>query len=319
VELSFLSPVAGCFAVAGLLPLLVHRRRLRRAVKVSAALGLGRPRRSAFAVALALVPALLGLAAAQPVLERSDTRAERTDAEVFFAIDTSRSMLASSSPRAATRLERTRDAALELQRALPEVPVGLASFSEQMLLHALPTTDARVLAAVLDDSLGIERPLPLEQRSLARHGTTLDALGSVPTASYFSQTARRRLLIVLTDGETRRVAPRLARAFSRRRRVETLVVRFWNASERVYAVGVAEPGYVPDEGSAERLAHASSLIGARSFDESELDRVRDAAAHALGSGPTRPRSFERERVALMPYVTLAALLPLALILRRRNL
>ena len=322
MELSFLTPFAGCFAVAALLPLLVHRSRERRAAAVRAALGLGRPPRRArppLAAALAFVPLLLGLAAAQPVVERSRTRPERTDAEILLALDTSRSMLASQSPRSTTRLERARDAALELQRALPDVPIGLASFGERMLLHALPTTDARVLGGVLGDSLGIERPLPLPQQSFARQGTTLDALAAATTASYFAPSARRRLIVVFTDGETRRVGRSLVRAFDRRRRVDTLIVRFWSPDERVYAAGVAEPGYRPDRASDALLAHASSVIGARVFGEDELDDLRLAAERVLGSGPTRPRSFEHERAALMPYVTLAALLPLAFVLRRRNL
>ena len=49
--------------------------------------------------------------------------------------------------------------------------------------------------------------------------------------------------------------------------------------------------------------------------------VGEAAQHVraqLGEGPTRPRE-QRDLLALMPYVTLAAFLPLALLLRRRNL
>ena len=227
-------------------------------------------------------------------------------------------MLASPSVGAPTRLERARRAALDLQRALPEVPIGLASFSERMLPHVLPTTDGRVLAGVLSDSMGIERPRPLPALSFAQQATTLDALAAVPTASYFAPSAKRRLLVVFTDGETRGVGPGLARAFQRRRRIETLVVRFWDSEERVYATGVAEPGYTPDKTSHEKLARASSVIDARVFAERDLDDASAAAKRSLGSGPTRPRSFDAERVALMPYLTLAALFPLGLVLWRRN-
>ena len=55
------------------------------------------------------------------------------------------------------------------------------------------------------------------------------------------------------------------------------------------------------------------------FSESDLGSVQDAAADFFGSGPTKARPFAGERVALMPYVTLAAFLPLALLLWRRNL
>jgi hypothetical protein len=53
--------------------------------------------------------------------------------------------------------------------------------------------------------------------------------------------------------------------------------------------------------------------------EDELGEVRDAARRFLGSGPTSDRSVEGERLALMPYLTLVAFVPLAFLLWRRNL
>ena len=48
--------------------------------------------------------ALLGVAASQPVLRTTHSIPVRSDAEVLFVIDGSRSMLASSAPGARTRL-----------------------------------------------------------------------------------------------------------------------------------------------------------------------------------------------------------------------
>lgn len=62
-----------------------------------------------------------------------------------------------------------------------------------------------------------------------------------------------------------------------------------------------------------------SLVDTRVFSEGEFGEVRDAAGRFLGSGPTRTRELEGERLALMPYVTLAAFFPLAFILWRRNI
>jgi hypothetical protein len=59
-------------------------------------------------------------------------------------------------------------------------------------------------------------------------------------------------------------------------------------------------------------------VGGRVVDESDLGAVQGAAEEFFGSGPTKARPFEGERVALMPYVTLAAFLPLAFVLWRRN-
>ena len=50
-----------------------------------------------------------------------------------------------------------------------------------------------------------------------------------------------------------------------------------------------------------------------------LGEVQAATEHFFGSGPTKARPFEGERLALMPYVTLAAFLPLAFLLWRRNI
>jgi hypothetical protein len=319
MELTFLTPLAGCFALAALLPLAVHLGRERRAREVRAALALSaRSRPAGTPLALTLIPALLGLAATQPVLERAQTRPARTDAQAFFVIDTSRSMLASSAPVSQTRLERARRAAISLQQSLDEVPAGLAVFTERMLPYVFPTTDSGVFAAVLADSMGIERPRPLSTLSFAQQATTLDALAAVPTANYYAPSARRRLLVVLTDGETRDVTSTLARASRGRRRIETLIVRFWDSDERVYVTGVAEPGYKPDATSHAKLARAASLLGANVYGERELGAATAAAERFLGSGPKTPRTFEAERVALMPYVVLAALLPLAFVLWRRN-
>jgi hypothetical protein len=322
LELIFLTPLAGALGLAAVLPFVVFLGRQRRAAEVRGALGLpgtSRSRRAPTLVALVLVPALLGLAAAQPVIDRTQTRSERTDAQALFVIDTSRSMLASSGRDGATRLERARSAAISLQTSLRTIPVGLASFTERMLPYVFATTDARVVAATLADSMGIERARPLPSFSFAQRATTLGALTAVPTANYYAPSATRRVLVVFTDGETNEVPPTLARAFQRRPRIETIFVRFWEPDERVYATGVAERSYAPDPTSEAKLARVASMVGGRVFSERALGAVRDAAQAALGSGPTRPRRSEGDRVALMQYVTLAAFVPLALLLWRRNL
>ena len=61
------------------------------------------------AVALAAVPVLLGIAAAQPVLETTHVVPERTDVEAYVVIDVSRSMLAAAGPGEPTRFERAQD------------------------------------------------------------------------------------------------------------------------------------------------------------------------------------------------------------------
>ena len=85
----------GTFVLLAAVPLAVFWGRRRRADAVRSALRLGRPgRRSwvALAACLAAVPVLVGVAAAQPVITSARTVPQRSDAEVFVVVDTSRSM-----------------------------------------------------------------------------------------------------------------------------------------------------------------------------------------------------------------------------------
>ncbi len=71
-DVSFLTPLAGILALSALLLLGVFAGRERRAREIRSTLGLAgasRPSRATVAASLALVPALLGLAASQPVIE----------------------------------------------------------------------------------------------------------------------------------------------------------------------------------------------------------------------------------------------------------
>lgn len=294
----------------------VRQRVLRR---VRAELGLGEPTRSSqlpLLVALAAVPALLGVAATQPVVETTRVVPERTDTQAFVVIDVSRSMLAARSAAAPTRFERARDAAIEMRDALPEIPFGVATLTDRVLPHLFPTTDANVFAATLDEAVGIEQPPPGANYLTA--ATTLDALAAVPELNYFTPTAKKRVLVVLTDGETRALEGRLTSAFEQRPRIETVLLHFWAGEERIYETGVAEEGYEPDEGSAAALAEVASQVGGRVLSESEAPRAAQMVRDAIGAGTTVDVPRETGRFPLMPWVTLAALLPLGLVLLRRN-
>jgi hypothetical protein len=316
--ITFLTPYAAVFAAAAVVPLHVFVRRQLRGRRIRAALGLAHPPvwgRIPLALALALVPALVGVAAAQPVLERARTLPERTDVEAFVVIDTSRSMLASARSGARTRFERARAAAAELRRSFPEVPVGLASLESVALPYLFPTTSQAVFDATLADSLFLEATVTHDPAVT----TSLGALAAVPRTNYFAPSAKSRVLVVFTDGETLPMDRRLARAFARRPPIRVLFVHLWEESERIYTTGAPEPGYRPDPASGDLLSQAASLVGGRVFGEDDLGRLRAAMRSHLGDGPTRPRMLEGQRVALMPYVTLGLLLPLALLLWRRNL
>jgi hypothetical protein len=203
-----------------------------------------------------------------------------------------------------------------LEQSLPQVPMGLASMTDRVLPHLFPTTDPRVFSATLFDTMAVDRPPAARYAPLA---TSLNGLGAVPATNFFSPSAQRRLLVVLSDGEADPVDPKLARAFRREPHTTVVFVRLWDPEERIYETGAPESGYRPDRQLRSRLDEAAELVDGRVLAESqgggELVRV---ARDALGSGPTRTRELERQRVALMPYVTLVAFLPLVLVLWRRN-
>jgi len=318
MDISLLTPLGALFALTALVPLAVYRRREARAQRARSALGLEGPSRrsrAAHVAALVVVCGLLGLAAAQPVVATTRTVPERTDAQVFVVVDTSRSMLASAGAEAPTRFDRAREYALRLRDELPEVPLGLASMTDRVLPHLFPTTNRKVFAQTLETSIGVERPPP---RIGAVTVTSLDALVSIPKYGYFAPAAEKRVLVVLTDGESRPLEQDLAEAFRRRNPVRTVFVHVWDEGERIYNAGVAEAGYSPDTGSRELLGTLAASIDGEVVDEGSVGELAGVVRGFLGSGPTIDREHEGTRRSLMPWVTLAAFLPLGFVLLRRN-
>lgn len=319
MDVRFITPLGALFALTALLLLAVFVRRRRRLGEIRRALQLPAPTLRSqlpLVLALAAVPVLLGVAAAQPVIETTRTVPERTDAQAFVVIDVSRSMLAGASSGAPTRFDRAREIALGLRAELPEVPFGIASITDQVLPHLFPTTDDRVFAATLARSLGIEQPPP--GAFYLTVASNLNTLRAVPEKNYFPSTAKKRVLLVLTDGETQPLEPDLARAFKRRPKVETIFVHVWDADERIYETGVAEGGYRPDASSTAQLARAASLVGGQVLAEDDVANVAAAVREHVGDGETVNRERETGRLALMPYFTLLALVPLAFLLLSRN-
>jgi hypothetical protein len=314
--ISFLTPVAALVALLGILPLAAFLGRERRGRRVRQTLGLAEPARGPgrlLLAALVAVPLLAGVAAAQPVIDRSETLQERADAEVFFVLDTSRSMLAAEGPDEPTRFQRARAAALELRTRLAEVPAGLAQMTDWTLPHLFPTVGASSFRATLSRSIDVGSAGSSGSDILS---TDLNALDVFARQDLFSPEARKRLLVVLTDGESKRVEPGLA--VLDREGIRTLFVHVWGAEESIFLPSGAEPQYRPDPTSERTLAQAAALVDGAVFDENDLSAAAARARRDLGDGPTRPRK-QRDLFALMPYATLAAAVPLALVLRRRNL
>jgi hypothetical protein len=320
VDLHFLTPSAGLIALAVTLPLALLALTERRARRARAVLGLpspGRVDRLLLPVALCGLAALLGLAAAQPVLRTERAQLARRDAQVFVAVDISRSMLAAASATAPTRLDRAKAVAKELRAALADTPAGVATFTDRPLPLLFPTSNRDAFASTVEQAIGIERPPP---RSTASIVTTFEALAPIPPGGYFGPEAAHRLLVVVTDGESEGFDVDLVRqSFAARPRIGVVVVRMGASGERVFGPdGLPEPGYVPPPTSNRALASFLAATHGRAFGEHDIGGAVSAARAMLGTGPRARLGSISGRTDLAPWLVVAAVLPLGIVLRRRN-
>jgi hypothetical protein len=320
VSLSFVSPLAALIGLCALVPALVLLERRRFARRARAAVGLREPARRAMLVALLALVAtgvLVGLAAAQPVLQTPVTREVRTDAEVFVVLDVSRSMLAQPSPDARTRMERAKLTASAIRAAMPTVRVGIASFTDRLLPHLFPSAAEDVFEATLSRSVDVERPPP--RGGLLTNATKLDVLRAARGLRFFSPRATKRVLVVLTDGESLPVArARLASAMLRTPAIETVFVHVWREGERVYVRGAPEAQYRPDPGSRALLEGVAASTRGYVLTEGDTDAVAAKVAALLGDGPTAVAGEAPKRYPLAAYLAVAAFLPFGLLLWRRD-
>jgi hypothetical protein len=318
VEISFLTPLAGFVAVAVVLPLVAFVRSEQRAAQVRSMLRLDPPggsRRQTIAVIVVLA-ALVGIGAAQPMLEQRREHSARTDAQAFFLLDTSRSMLAAPAAGETTRFERALAAARRMRSSLPNLPIGIASLTDRVLPMVFPSANPETFERVLRYSIGVDRP-PSREANNTR-ASALDATMVVPERNFF-RGPRNRLLVVFSDAETQRLHPqRLANRF-RDSDIETILVRIGTAAERIYRPGGDVEPYQPDPASAAAADAYAQAVGGQAFAEDELDDAIDAARDAVGSGRSTLRLEASDVRPLGPFVFLAALVPLSFLLWRRNL
>jgi hypothetical protein len=301
-----------------ILPLVAFVRTERRAEHVRSLLRLAAPGGSPrlAVVALAAVAVLVGIAAAQPVIERFDERPERVDAQAFFAFDTSRSMMASAGAGQPTRWDRAVAAGQQMREALGDVPVGIASMTDRVLPHLFPTTNREAFDNVLRYSVGVDKPASdLAENTRA---TDLAATRFFAVGNYF-RGAQRRLLVVFTDAETKRFeVERLTGAFVDSG-VKTILLRFWAPGERVYGPDGVEQAYVPEESSAAYAQIYARAVHGETYDENQLGAAIDEARANFGKGSSTISVKTVDIQPLGPFVLLVALLPLSFLLVRRNL
>lgn len=276
----------------------------------------GRRELAGVVAALVLLPVLMGVAAAQPVVIRHRAQPVRADVQAFFVFDTSLSMAARASPSAPTRLERAEREAADVLPKLGDVPVGLASMTDRVLPYVMPTPNLALLMRTLHQSVGIDRPPP----SQFYHGraTTFSALFPIPHANFYNPGVRHRILVVFTDGEDAPFRSNADYDLARAMTVHPLFVHVWGPTERIYVHGRVQPRYRPDPTSANSLARFASAAHGQVFAEDDLHSLVDAIRSETGSAPVRTDVSSYARVALAPWFVLAGVIPLAFLLYRRN-
>jgi hypothetical protein len=155
---------------------------------------------------------------------------------------------------------------------------------------------------------------------------------------YFAPTTKRRLVILMTDGESGPYpVAAVAQAFrsaeppaspqypgappqQAQAPISLVVIRVGGPRDRIYGTdGSIEEGFRPDPGAAETVRSLVDATGGTAFTSSDLPAARAALRTIVGSGRGNTRGAEVKTIGLAPYIVLVSFLPLALIIRRRNL
>ena len=280
-------------------------------------------------------------AAAQPVLETTEVRKQRTASEVVFVVDVSRSMRAASSAEGPTRLDQARAIVRSLRASVEDVPAGLTGLTDRALPYVFPTGNQRAFEDVLARSVTPEAPPPITSFSIV--ATSLEPLTTLGRAGFFSPDARFRTCVLVTDGEARTsgaepedggggglapappsLAPDTAPpspgssldpavsggALSSRDGCRLVAVRVGTEADRIYGPsGVVEAQYRPEAAAASTLERFAEAAGGSVFTDEDVDRAADALREAAEQGPVAEIAQRKSSRALAPYLAgLAALL-----------
>jgi von Willebrand factor type A domain len=316
---SFLTPLGALFALAAAVPLAALLVVERRSEQIRAALrlrALGRRALAPIVIALVLLPMLVAVAAAQPVVVHRQIVHERGDAQAIFVIDTSLSMSAQPTPGQPMRIQRAKRLARRLEKALGDVPVGLATMTDRVLPDLMPTTDTALFGKTLVESVGIDEPPPSQPYGQDR-ATNLQALVPITQAHFFSPGVTHRLLVVFTDGEA---SPDLQLfGFEIGHSLRPVFVHVWQPDDHIYHHRRLDTRYTPDPTSAELLARAAKLSDGTVVDEDDYGALLATARNVVGSGPDTGQINAYARIALAPWFALAGILPLGFLFYRRVL
>jgi hypothetical protein len=316
---TFLTPIDALFALAAVVPLAALWLAHTRMERVRRLFSLRSPRRrelAAVVVAVALLPVLMGVAAAQPVVIRHQLVAQRLDVQAFFVFDTSTSMTARAGVHDPTRLARAKHEAEQVIPKLGDIPIGVASMTDRVLPNLMPTANLVLIRRTLAQSVGIDRPPP--GQLYKGRATTFSALYPLSTYNFYSPGVRNRILVVFTDGEAAPLPPGIGYAQAREMTVHPLFVHVWGPTERIYVHGRIAPHYRPDPTSTVALSGFARAAHGRVFGENDLQALTHAIRAEAGGTPVTTNVLGYARVALAPWFVLAGVIPLGFLLYRRN-
>jgi hypothetical protein len=322
VHLTFLTPAGVLLVLGAVLTVAAFWLNERRARRVRSALRVESPplRDRAVTVALlALVPVLLGLALAQPVIQTTTTARSRTDAQIFYVFDTSVSMAAAPSPLGTNRLRRALAMAQRVHDRLLDVPSGIATMTDRVLPNVFPTIDQQEFASALGGTVGIDAPPP---KGLSDKATTFAALDTFEGTNFFDPGIKHRLVVLFTDGETAPYFPGdLRQALRSSPPTRLVVVHVWRRGERLYRYGgeKPDPTYAADPRSGRAVTALAAAVGGRAYGEGAVDGVVRAARALLGPGKVANVGTGLRVIALAHWLVLLAAVPAVALLWRRNL
>jgi hypothetical protein len=187
-------------------------------------------------------------------------------------------------------------------------------------------------ADTVDGAIDVLKPPPPAFQLVA---TTFDPLAALRDQGFFAPAARRRVAVLLTDGESityfpqtvgQRLTGTLPPVFLSGRQlrpqspVHLIVIRFGTSQDRVYrADGTVDPGYRPDLRAPAIVEELTREAHGEAFDGSQLGAAKTALRRAIGSGSKSKHVTQMKTKRLAVYTAGVALLPLGLIVWRRNL
>ena len=319
--ITFLTPLAALFALAAAVPLaafVLMERRTRALRRLFSLAAPGRRDRLVVAGAVALLPALVAVAAAQPVVIRRQSVTQRADAQAFIVLDTSQSMTARLSPAAQSRFQLAEQDVLALLPRFGDIPVGIATMTDRVLPNVMPTTNDALIRETLAQSVGINEP-PASRLYPGVATSFQRALLPIPHSHLFLTGIKHPILIIFTDGESAPLPAGYGVDLARALTIPPLFVHVWAPNEHVYVNGKLDPRYHSDPRSTAVLNQFAHDTHGRVFSATDLNGLMHTIREEAGPVRRETTILGYVRVALGPWFLLGGVVPLGFLFWRRNL